>query len=311
MKILKLFIIIMVLVSTGVVIFASMPENNSYGTQKKVVVITGASRGIGLVTAEYLASQGYVVYGTVRYSSDTTKLDQACERYKGHLFKVVMPLTDSDEIQKVMNQIIHEQGQIDVLINNAAYALVGTVESCTVQEQKDLFDINYFGPVRTIQAILPHMRQKKNGMILNISSVSGISPFSPLENYSASKFALRGLSESMAASLSPWNIKVCVIEPATVKTMETAPDLVGTRELGDPDPYILIRNYLEDSCEGQDPKDLAQLLQTIIETPAPHVRYQIGEFAEDISKRVYVDPTGDEMVESNITYYRSVGLLPR
>jgi NAD(P)-dependent dehydrogenase (short-subunit alcohol dehydrogenase family) len=306
MKNLKLFIMIIILVFTftDVRIFASQKE-------KKVVVITGASREIGFVTAEYLASQGYIVYGTVRLSSDTTKLDRACAQYRGHLFKVVMPLTDEDEIQKVMNQIIQEQGQIDVLINNAAYALVGTVESCTVQEQKDLFDINYFGAVRTIQAVLPHMRQKRNGMILNISSVSGISPFSPLENYSASKFALRGLSESMAASLSPWNIKVCIIEPATIRTRETAKDPVGTRELGEPDPYILIRNYLEDSCEGQDPKELAQLLQTIIETPSPHVRYQIGEFAEDISKRVYVDPTGDEMVESNITYYRSVGLLPK
>jgi short-subunit dehydrogenase len=280
------------------------------GAEKKVVVLTGASRGIGLVTAEYLASEGYTVYGTVRATSNTAGLDRACEKYPGRLFKVVTSLKDGEEIQHVFNAIIEEQGQIDVLINNAGYALVGTVESCTVQEQKDLFDINYFGPVRTIQAVLPYMRERKAGMILNISSVSGISPFSPLENYSASKFALRGLSESMAASLSPWNIKVCVIEPATMRTMETAPDKVGSRNLGDPDPYAPIRNYLEDSCEGQDPLDLAKLFHKIIETPCPHVRYQIGAFADEVAKKVYVDHTGDAMVQSNIDYYRSVGLLP-
>lgn len=310
MKIYRSLVTIVILMLTSVMAFASAQDSGHENT-KKVVVITGASRGIGLVTAEYLASQGYIVYGTVRASSDTTKLDAACARYKDHLFKMVMPLTDGDEIQRVFDKIIQEQGQIDVLINNAGYALVGTVESCSVQEQMDLFNINYFGPVRTSQAVLPHMRERKEGMILNISSVSGISPFSPLENYSASKFALRGLSESMAASLSPWNIKVCLIEPATMRTMETAKDPVGQRFLGEPDPYSLIRNYLEDSCEGQDPKDLAKLLQTIIETSSPHVRYQIGEFAEDISKRVYVDSTGDEMVKSNIAYYRSVGLMPK
>jgi len=280
-------------------------------SKKKVVVITGASRGIGLVTAEYLASQGYIVYGTVRASSDMAKLDHACKLHKGHLFKVVVALTDGGKIQKVFDSIIKEQGQIDVLINNAGYALVGTVESCTVEEQIDLFNINYFGPVRTIQAVLPHMRERNEGMIINISSVSDISPFSPLENYSASKFALRGLSESMAASLSPWNIKVCVVEPATIQTKETAPDLVGSRALGEPDPYGAIRNYLEDSNEGQDPRDLAKLLQSIIETASPHVRYQLGAFADEIAGKVYADPTGDEMVKSNIEYYQSVGLLPK
>jgi NAD(P)-dependent dehydrogenase (short-subunit alcohol dehydrogenase family) len=279
-------------------------------SSSKVVVITGASRGIGLITAQYLASQGYIVYGTVRSTSNPSKLDTAVERHKGNLFKVVMSLTNEQEIQKVMNSIIKDQGKIDVLINNAGYALVGTVESSTLQEQKDLFDINYFGPVRTIQAVLPQMRKNKQGMIINITTVSAISPFSPLENYSASKFALRGLSESMAASLSPWNIKTVIIEPATIRTMETTPDAVGSRDLGTPDPYNSIRNYVEDSCEGQDPLDLAKLIEEIIETPNPHVRYQIGEFAHDIAARVYVDSTGDDMKKSNIEYYRSVGLIP-
>lgn len=289
-------------------IFASLIDQVP-PTSNKVIVITGTSRGIGLITAEYLASQGYIVYGTVRATSNTAKFDKACEFYKGSLFKVVMSLKDGNEIQEVFNKIVKDQGHIDVLINNAGYALVGTVESCTVDEQKELFDINYFAPVRTIQAVLPHMRDKKQGMIINISSVSGISPFSPLENYSASKFALRGLTESMAASLAPWNINVCLIEPATMRTMETANDAVGSRDLGQPDPYHSIRTYSEDSCEGQDPLDLAKLMHKIIETQCPQVRYQIGDFAEEIAKKVYVDPTGNDLVKSNIEYYESIGLL--
>ncbi len=300
---------ILLFINTDAFAFSQSLDKNGTHT-KKVVVITGASRGIGLITAEYLAAQGYIVYGTVRASSDTSNLDRACKVHNGHLFKVVVSLTDENEINKIFDSIVNEQGKIDVLINNAGYALVGTVESCTVEEQMELFNINYFGPVRTIQAVLPHMRKRKEGMILNISSVSGISPFSPLENYSATKFALRGLSESMAASLSPWNIKVCTIEPATMMTKELAKDPVGTRALEEPHPYATIHNYLEDSNEGQNPIDLAKLLCNIIETKSPHVRYQIGDFAEEIAGRVYVDPTGNEMVSSNIEYYRSAGLLP-
>ncbi len=274
----------------------------------KVVVITGASRGLGFITAKYLSEHGYTVYGTVRASSNTTALDQAILE-NPHLHKVFISLNDENEIQKAFQKVHEAEGHIDVLINNAGYALVGTVESCTIEEQKALFDINYFAPVRTIQAVLPHMRAKKAGSIINITTVSAITPFSPLENYSASKFALRGLSESMSASLTPWNIKVSLIEPATMKTMETAKDQVGTRNCGTPDPYEKIRNYLEDSNEGHDPLDLAKLIEEIIETKSPHVRYQLGDFAHEMAAQVYVDPTGDAIVKSNVAYYKSVGLL--
>jgi len=277
---------------------------------EKVVVITGASRGIGLASAEYLASQGYIVYGTVRASSNTEKLDDACKLYPDHLYKIVLDLTDEQQVTQAINSIVQAQGKIDVLVNNAAYVLVGTVESCTIQEQIDLFNINYFGTVRTIQAVLPDMRKHKAGKIINIGSVSGIAPYSPWENYSAAKFALRGLSESMAASLSPWNIHVSIVEPATVKTQEMTKDPFGTRLLQENDPYAFIRNYESEDSEGMDPVLLGKLLQKIIETETPHVRYQIGAFAEELAKSVYVDPTGDAAVQSNIEYYKSIGVLP-
>lgn len=171
--------------------------------EPKIVVITGASRGIGLVTAEYLAKNGYIVYGTMRSSSDSKNFDAIVERYPHHLFKVIMPLNEENEVKKCLGAIVEKEGKIDVLINNAVTYLMGTVESSTLEEQKEVFDINFFGAVRTIQAVLPSMRSNKSGYILNISSDADISPYSPKEIYSASKFALRGLTESMAASLSP------------------------------------------------------------------------------------------------------------
>lgn len=256
--------------------------SSSFADQNKVVVVTGASQGLGLATAKHLAKQGYIVYGTVRPSSNTKELDAAASE---NLFKVVMPLTDEKKIQDVIDSIVLEHGHIDVLINNAAYVLAGTVETCSVKDQVEQFNVNYFGPVRAIQAVLPHMRSKHTGTIINIGSVSGMAPYSPWENYSASKFALRGLSESMAAWLSPLNIHVCIVEPATIKT--------------------------RGGEEGDDPRDLAILLEKIIESPSPQVRYQFGAFAEDLAKKVYVDPTGDKIRQYNLEYYQSAGLLPK
>lgn len=281
----------------------------STGLKKKVVVITGVSRGIGLVTAKHLAEQGYIVYGTVRESSDTTQFDISSKQYPENLFKIVTSLTDEEAVATSFDAIIKKHGRIDVLINNAVMFLMGTTESTTVQEQKELFDLNFFGPVRTIQAVLPSMRERKNGMIINISSAADISPYSPKEVYSASKFALRGLSESLAATLSPWNIKVSIIELSSVSTVDSKRNPVGTRFQGKQNPYALFHD-VEQSVDGDDPKDLAKFIESIIESPATHVRYQFGTFAEMLAKQVYVDPSGDESLKSNIEYYRFMGLLP-
>lgn len=293
-------------------VFVSYPlvaEDGRAIPSKKVVVITGVSRGLGLVTAKHLAEQGYIVYGSVRESSDTTQFDIASQKYYKNLFKIVISLTDEKAIATAFDEIIKKHGRIDVLINNAAMFLMGTAESTTIQEQKELFDINFFGPVRTIQAVLPSMREKKNGLILNISSAADISPYSPKEVYSASKFALRGLSESLAATLSPWNIKVSIIELASVNTVDSKRNPVGTRFQGKQNPYALFHD-VEQSVDGDDPKDVAKFIETIIESSTTHVRYQFGAFAEMLAKQVYVDPSGDEALKSNIEYYRSIGVLP-
>jgi len=283
---------------------------NELENRNKVIVITGVSRGIGLVTAKHLAEKGYIVYGTVRESSDSTQFDNISKEYPKNLFKVITSLTDEETIIASFNCIIKKHGRIDVLINNAAMFMMGTAESTTIEEQKELFDVNFFGPVRTIQAILPSMRGKKNGMIINISSAADISPYSPKEVYSATKFALRGLSESLAATLSPWNIKVSIIELSSVNTVDSKRNPKGTRFKEKQNPYALFHD-VEQSVDGDDPKDLASFIESIIESPTTHVRYQFGAFAEILAKQVYVDPTGDEALKSNIEYYHSMGLLPK
>ena len=126
------------------------------------VLITGATGGIGLATASYLAGQGFKVYGTYRQSSNTNELDQMIQKCNGILEKILMDVTEEDSVQQAVKQIL-KNGNIDVVINNAGYAMTGTVESCTIQEQKKLFDTNFFGVVNVIQAVLPHFRKQGKG----------------------------------------------------------------------------------------------------------------------------------------------------
>lgn len=278
------------------------------------VLITGATSGIGLSTASHLSEKGYTVYGTYRETSDTLKLDQAIEKSNGLLKKVLMDVTDETSVQDGVRKILSE-GQIDVVINNAGYALIGTVESCTFKEHQNLFDTNYFGAVRVIKAVLPHFREKSQGQIINIGSVAGIDTFCAIEVYSASKFALKGLTESMAISLSSFNIKVSIIEPAGVKTPAAAKNQpIGTEDLGENNPYENFHEVAHEMCitnleKGSDPIDLAQFIHTIILEKEPKVRYPFGDFAEHLAKGRFKDPSGTENKPNLIKMFAERGLL--
>jgi len=128
-----------------------------------------------------------------------------------------LDVTDDDLVQMAISNILQEDKRIDALINNAGYGVIGAEECVTIDEAQQLFNVNYFGVLRLTQAVLPTMRQQRAGHIINISSGVGVHSFPGLI-YSASKFALESMSESLAATLSPWNIKVSIVEPGFVKT---------------------------------------------------------------------------------------------
>lgn len=179
---------------------------------KKVILVTGASSGIGKVTALQLIKDGHIVYGAARRITKMKDLEDA----GGH--SIGMDVLEEDQMQAAIKRIIDEQGRIDVLVNNAGYAIYGSVEDITIDEARRQFEVNIFGLARLTQLVLPHMREKKSGSIINVSSVGG-KIFSPLGAwYHATKHALEGWSDCLRIEVNQFGIDVVIIEPGAIKT---------------------------------------------------------------------------------------------
>lgn len=267
----------------------------------RIVLITGTARGIGLATARRLAETGYRVYAMVRHSSETIELDAIIQKLSPNLIKVLGDVTDTSSIENVVQTIIQKEGRIDVVINNACHVVVGTCETCTIEEQQESMNVNYFGPIRILQAVLPHMRKQRSGQIIQISSVAGYEPFPHLESYVASKFALEGLTESLASHLAPWNISISLVEPGGVKTEAPRQAPTGSRTLQDTNTYECYlaqakQQMIEGYQHSMDPIEVVQVIEEILTTPHPHLHYPVGEFAKARAKNRFQDPTGDSYV---------------
>ncbi|MFG5202086.1 oxidoreductase [Xylella fastidiosa subsp. multiplex] len=179
-------------------------------SNSKVVVITGVSSGIGRATALILAKQGCQVFGTVRNAEKAQAIPG--------VVLVEMDIRDDVSVERGIQNIIAQAKRIDVLVNNAGVTLLGATEETSVTEAKTLFDTNLFGMLRTIKAVLPHMRGQRSGRIVNISSVLGFLPAPYMALYSASKHAVEGLSETLDHEVRQFGIRVALVEPSFTKT---------------------------------------------------------------------------------------------
>lgn len=263
-----------------------------HAEQKKVALITGASRGVGLATAELLVKNGFTVYGTVRSS---------ILEMESNIHFLVVDLLDEYSIQRAVQTILDKEGRIDVLVNNAGYALVGPVEALAEQEMHDQMEVNFFAPIRFIQAVLPKMRERKSGHIINMSSINafGTPPFGSM--YAASKAALESLSESLCIEVQPYNIFVSIVEPGLIQTHFSLP--MGTKKIPN-NPYqsiidginTEIRQRLEHPealSPSQTPKQIAEFLLSIMQAPHPKLRYQTSENAKELVSKKLADLSGD------------------
>ena len=180
--------------------------------QKKVILITGASSGIGYNAALILAEQGHRVYGAAR----RVELLEQLREYG--VTPVRMDVTDDASMVDGVNAIIDAEGRIDVLINNAGYGYMGAIENVTIAEAKRQLEVNLFGLARLTQLVLPYMRTQKSGRIINTSSVAGkaVIPFGGW--YNVSKYSVEALSDALRIEVKPFGIKVCLIEPGGIKT---------------------------------------------------------------------------------------------
>jgi NAD(P)-dependent dehydrogenase (short-subunit alcohol dehydrogenase family) len=186
--------------------------------KKAVAVITGSSSGIGYETSLLLAKNGFFTYATMRSPDKSNKIINLKQNEKLPLEVLRLDVTDDKSVKEAIKKIVNERGTIDVLVNNAGYALVGPLEELSIQEFKEQFETNVFGVIRVIKEILPIMRKQRHGIIVNISSVAGRTGFPLTSAYVSSKFALEGLSESIAYEIEQFGIKVILIEPGVIKT---------------------------------------------------------------------------------------------
>jgi len=176
----------------------------------KVVVVTGVSSGIGRAAAAKFAKQGCQVFGTVRNAETAQAIPGVA--------LVEMDVRDEASVQRGIQTIIAQAGRIDVLVNSAGVTLLGATEETSIAEAQALFDTNLFGLLRTIHAVLPHMRGQRSGRIVNISSVLGFLPAPYMALYAASKHAVEGLSETLDHELRQFGIRVALVEPSFTKT---------------------------------------------------------------------------------------------
>ena len=186
--------------------------------KKLVAVVTGSSSGIGFETSLLLAKNGFFTYATMRDLDKSNKIIDVKLKEKLPLEVLKLDVTDDKSVKEAIEKIANEQGTVNVLVNNAGYALVGPLEELSIQEFKEQFETNVFGAIRVTQAVLPIMRKQRQGTIVNISSIAGRIGFPLTSAYVSSKFALEGLSESMAFEIDQFGTKVILIEPGVIKT---------------------------------------------------------------------------------------------
>jgi len=252
---------------------------------------------MGLESAILLAKKGHKVYATLHKLDAKKKVLDYAKSEKCKLETLELDVTKPDTIKKTVNTIIRKEGRIDVLINNAGFGVAGAAETLTIKEFQKQFDVNYFGTLRCIQEVLPHMRKKKSGTIVNVSSIAGILGFSFMPAYVSTKFAIEGLSETLRTEVKQFGIDVKVVEPGPVTTNFDKDMIKGTRLKGKENPYREAVNQFfagigKMLAEGQHAREAAQAYVKAAEDTTGQFRFQTSKDAEVIVARKLKDPKG-------------------
>ncbi len=255
--------------------------------RQRVVLITGASSGIGQACASYLGQRGYRVYGTSRrVQSQAMGASTAEPVHSGPFAMIQMDVDDDSSVQRGVDFILEEEGRLDVVVNNAGFGIAGSVEDTSIDEAKAQFETNFFGAVRVCRAAIPVMRQQRSGYIVNVSSMAGMVgvPFQAF--YSASKFALEGMTESLRMEMWPFGIRVVLIEPGNFRTQLTAHRRKTLQAQSNSvylEKFVKALGVMETAeMNGPSPDKIAYLLERIITDPSPRLRYMVGAASERI-----------------------------
>ncbi len=244
----------------------------------KVVLITGATSGMGALSSKFLADNGYTVYAGTR--------DKNAALGDGNLKNIYIDVTKTDTIKNAINTIITNEGKIDVLVNNAGYGLLSTLEDGTDEEIFNQFDVNVFGLIKTTREVLPYMREAKSGVIINISSFLGKMGLPLLSHYNASKYAVEGIVDSLRFETLPFNIRVHSIQSGLFGTNFVKKGLVANAQTTSEDsPYKeVVAHFVPIVAtainEGPSPQPIADAIKMIIENENAPIAVPVGVEAE-------------------------------
>ena len=240
------------------------------------VLITGTSSGIGLATALTLGRAGHCVYATMRDPSRSPELTQKTAQEKLPIKISVMDVDSDTSVKTAIAEIQKEAGQIDVLVNNAGVERNGSVEELPLSEFRAVMETNYFGVIRCIQALVPSMRQRRSGSIINIASVAGHIANSPLAPYTASKFALEALCEVLAGEMKTFNVRVAIVEPGIIDT----PMARRLEEPSHESPYAQQKRFAHlfaaSLKQPGQPSIVAEKVREIIDSGTWQLRHPVG-----------------------------------
>ncbi len=241
-----------------------------------IAIVTGASTGIGRTTAEALVRKGYRVFGTSRRARDDGPAG---------VEMVACDVTDQPSVDALVAHVLATAGRIDLVINNAGLGLVGGAEESSIDQVQALFDVNLFGVMRVVNAVLPSMRERGAGRIINLSSALGLAPGPFLAHYSATKHALEGYSEAVDHEVRGFGVRVLLIEPAYTRTAMESNSL----EADAPIPaYAEMRARMfalnaEMLAQGDDPAVVAKTILRAARQRTPRLRYPAGKTARQVS----------------------------
>lgn len=244
----------------------------------KVVLITGATSGMGELTSKLLSNNGYIVYAGTR-DKNTISND-------GLLKSIYIDVTKTESINNAVEKIIKDEGKIDVLVNNAGYGLLSTVEDGTDEEMFNQFDVNVFGLLKVTRAVLPYMREAKAGVIINISSFLGKMGLPLLAHYNASKYAVEGIVDSLRFETLPYNVRVHSIQAGLFGTNFVKNGLVVNSKTTDENsPYKdLVAHFVPIVAkainEGPSSQPIADAVKNIIEDENSEIFIPVGDEAK-------------------------------
>jgi NAD(P)-dependent dehydrogenase (short-subunit alcohol dehydrogenase family) len=276
--------------------------------EEKVAVITGTSSGIGFETALAFAREGYYTYATMRNTSKSDNIKEISQEENLKIDVLELDVDKEHSVKTAIKQILDQKQRIDVLVNNAGWGIWGCVEDVSIDEFKAQFETNFFGNIRLVQEVVPAMRVKCSGTIVNVSSYAGRIGFPVSSAYTSSKFALEGLSESLRLELAPFGINVIVIEPGIVNTNFFKPMKMAKKlELDTAYKAMtdeIIPRVISKAKLGIHPKEVAKRIIDAVKSEIPLPRYHIGDDAAEFleARRSKTDIEFEDYIKKRYAY---------